>query len=134
MNNILINEVLKFLAPIPSDTTHAIYIVHPFDLPTSKPPNPSYLTKMPLDKISVKWMMKSPHGSNTAEATEQREQKSNPCDKNQQKSAHTSLFKQRDDSDICVVFHLAQVFVKIFNSTKLVTLLLLPIPLLHSPI
>ena len=31
MNGILINDVLKFLAPIPSETIHAIQITNPFD-------------------------------------------------------------------------------------------------------
>ena len=31
MNGVLIHEVLKFLAPIPKETTHAKQIVNPFD-------------------------------------------------------------------------------------------------------
>ena len=31
MNSVLANDVPKFLAPIPSETMHAIQIAHPFD-------------------------------------------------------------------------------------------------------
>ena len=31
MNGVLINEVWKFLAPVPSETMHAIHLVNPVD-------------------------------------------------------------------------------------------------------
>ena len=31
MNGVLIDEVPKFLAPVPSETTHAIELENPFD-------------------------------------------------------------------------------------------------------
>ena len=45
-----------------------------------KPPNPSYLAKTPLTKISAMWKIQSPCVGSTAEATEQGEQKSNSYD------------------------------------------------------